>query len=798
MRMSSQGQSQINGWSTVVNGLMKRPPTQHVAQLSGGDLSSAYIQIMNRSVTERYIAIITAGNLQVFDLAGNAKTVNFPYGKAYLNYGGAAPVTWARTTAWLLVGAYVRPTAPNGFIYQAASFTGGTGGNTGTTEPAWPTVPGDTVVDGTITWQCFEDFTGNALTAQDDFSAVTVADYTFVLNKTVTVQMQAPTVDQTAQPDGYFNLSRASLNKFYGQSYTNVPSLGQYPPNPPGTLTGTVQSFDYLPWPGNTNNDSTPSEGAVYEVQGDVTSAFTSYYVIWQGGVYNETVKPGLSNSIDASTMPWALIREANGTFTFAPFSWAPRKVGDAVTNPPPSFVGRQLRDVFFYQNRLGLCCDENAIMSKAGDFGNYFRLTVTQLLPDDVIDIGASETSVTFMNFAVPFATGMMLFSDQTEFRLMTPIAGALTPTTVALDVATRYLSSATVRPIMLGSDVYFVSEDSAYAHIREYFVKLNYLGQFSMDATDITAHVPKYIPKGVFLLTGSLLHEALFCATSAHPTRLYVYQFYWLNEQQKGQSAWHYWDFGAGNSILSSYALDDFLYILINRSGSTFIEKINLALGSNVGLTDTRGNLYDILLDRRVSVTGTYQSADNTTLFDLPYTYNQAAVQLVSADGATPGALSDPTKYQFYAPTQLKVPGNVAGTFWVGEAYTFSYQFSQQFMPNQKGDGVLSGRLTLRNWTVDYVDTAYFQSKVDSYGNGQPETLSFITADMAAYTGLTLGETALQLGTPTFGNGQFSFGVFGQSTEATITLLNDTPYSCTFVSAEWEADYVNRSRTI
>jgi len=44
----------------------------------------------------------------------------------------------------------VKPTTQNGFWYEAT--TGGT--SHATTEPVWPTVVGNTIVDGTVTWTC--------------------------------------------------------------------------------------------------------------------------------------------------------------------------------------------------------------------------------------------------------------------------------------------------------------------------------------------------------------------------------------------------------------------------------------------------------------------------------------------------------------------------------------------------------------------------------------------------------------------------------------------------------------------
>ena len=75
LRLNSQATSQVNGFSSVVEGLKKRPPSNYVAKLSSSSLSNAYIHTINRDASERYIVVITNGALSVYDITGAAKTV---------------------------------------------------------------------------------------------------------------------------------------------------------------------------------------------------------------------------------------------------------------------------------------------------------------------------------------------------------------------------------------------------------------------------------------------------------------------------------------------------------------------------------------------------------------------------------------------------------------------------------------------------------------------------------------------------------------------------------------------------
>lgn len=66
--------------------------------------------------------------------------------------------TAPKTSAWAPSARHdpdewVRPTVNNGFLYQAVN-SKNPGRSTGLTEPTWPTVVGNTVVDGDITWKC--------------------------------------------------------------------------------------------------------------------------------------------------------------------------------------------------------------------------------------------------------------------------------------------------------------------------------------------------------------------------------------------------------------------------------------------------------------------------------------------------------------------------------------------------------------------------------------------------------------------------------------------------------------------
>ena len=55
LRLPSQASVQENGFSSVVEGLKKRPNTSHIAKISTSTLANAYVHAINRDASERYI-----------------------------------------------------------------------------------------------------------------------------------------------------------------------------------------------------------------------------------------------------------------------------------------------------------------------------------------------------------------------------------------------------------------------------------------------------------------------------------------------------------------------------------------------------------------------------------------------------------------------------------------------------------------------------------------------------------------------------------------------------------------------
>lgn len=735
VRAPSQLEAQLNCTSTVVDGVRKRNPTEHIAKVTGDRLGTALLHTINRDTQERYQVIVTPSGIRVFDLEGNEKTVTAPLGWDYLEL------------------------------------------------PA-------------------------GIDSRNGYVLMTVADFTFVLNKTKVVELLDVGADLDPPSVDYWWLNRplpetSPLRHYdpeepdYGDPdppppnnpppggsgggeappASSNPSTGGYESNPTGTYVGEVQTLQDLPSTGY-------SIGDVYKIIGTNESNFQSYYVIRSATGWYETVKPGLKNLVNAETMPHALVRQGDGTFAFGPFGWQPRRVGDEATNPHPSFVGRAIRDMYFHRNRLGFLVDENAVLSRAGRFDVWHRLTVVDYLPDEVIDIAASETKVTQMEFAVPMGGTMMIFSDQTQFRMTHN--EVLTGTTVSLDVATSYPMIRGVRPQAAGSDVYFASDGAGWGCIREYFVSEDGV---THDASDVTAHVQRYIPAGIHSLATAPEFDSVFVLTDGAPNRVYVYRYYWQTESEKAQSAWSHWSLDDDAHILHAKALGGYLYLLVDRPDGTYLERVALFHGSFAG-----GLAWQTYLDRRCELYGSYNLASDTTTFTVPYPVSESLrSNFVASNGnAFADAKSSTHVLTWLSSTTFSVSGDVtAGPLVCGLGYVSMIRMSRQYPQNSRGEAIHTGRLQLKTFTVHFTDTAYFNVIVRPYGTSTGA--HYITAHPQRRVNVSGLDV---LGTPVFTSGKATVSVQANAAEAAIDLVSDSHVGFCFTSAEWEGFYHNRAR--
>lgn len=87
LRHPEQLEEQLNGYSSEAGGLQKRPPSILVSNLGRkiNDSAKPLVHFIDRDVNEKYIVLFTGSDIEIYDMQGNRKTVNYASGtKPYI------------------------------------------------------------------------------------------------------------------------------------------------------------------------------------------------------------------------------------------------------------------------------------------------------------------------------------------------------------------------------------------------------------------------------------------------------------------------------------------------------------------------------------------------------------------------------------------------------------------------------------------------------------------------------------------------------------------------------------------
>ena len=305
-------------------------------------------------------------------------------------------------------------------------------------------------------------------------------------------------------------------------------------------------------------------EGYVAQISNTADLDTDDYYVIFKAdngssgvGSWEETVRPHnfASNSdpmvlgLDPATMPHALINNRNGTFTFSKLDlstanaasndnyWKNRTVGDNTSNPFPTFNGKNIQQMFFHRNRLGLIADEQVVMSQPGRYFDFFIVSAIAASDDNPIDITVSDIKPAFINHTLPIQKGMMLFSDNGQFLLFTE-SDIFSPKTVRLKKIASYECDSSIDPVDLGTSVLFTSNVSAYARAFEATILDDDVAPKILEQTRV---VPEFLPKDITKSTNSAAIGIVTYGKKGDST-VYHYKYYDAGNQRE-QSAWYSW---------------------------------------------------------------------------------------------------------------------------------------------------------------------------------------------------------------------------------------------------------------
>ena len=378
-------------------------------------------------------------------------------------------------------------------------------------------------------------------------------------------------------------------------------------------------------------------------------------------------------------------------------------------------------------------------------------------------------------------------MFSDQCQFSLEHDTT--LSNATVSVKPVTEFEASIKVVPVSSGKTVFFATEQGAFGGLREYITLPDSSDQ--NDAADVTAHVPRYIRGHIRSLVCSTGEDVLLALGEEIRSSIWVYKYFW-NGSQKIQSAWFRFDMSG--DVLAAFFINTQCYCIMQYEDGVYLEVMDFAPGHKDENSD-----FEFCLDRKITeaslVVGEYDVASNTSRITLPYSVPAGKVPVVVTRPVEAGAngsgevfsvTSDPSD-----PKTFIVAGRLTGkALYAGIPYTSSYTFSTfAIRESEKGNAVTTGRLQLRNLTLNCSNTGYLKMLV---------TPAFRKTSTYVFTGRQLGHGANRLGYISLYTGTVKCPILSLNTQVTIKVESDAFLPFAVVNASWEGFYNTRDQRV
>ena len=844
LRLANQAEEQENAGGTIIEGLKKRPSTQHIKALASAPTGSSKWHIINRSASEQYAVAFSDDDLRVYDLTtGDSKTIKDIGGDtanaadfAYLNVTDASNIE-ALTVAdyTIVVNKEVQPrmssatTAarnPEALVFVRAGNYGtkyiviykqgsDSGSVTYHTKNGSNAADIDDIQTSFIAEALVHGMTASSLDASTypGISRATIsgspwpldAAYWTVAREGSSIWLQRDDTNEfTIRTDDSVASSNLSVVKDTVQTFSSLPTVA---PN------GFSVKIEGLPDQGST-------DAAAYYVAFETSSETTTGapgVAAFEDGFWKESVAEGIEYKVDPATMPHLLIRMSDGNFLWTkadgvatsgglpaltPPKWGEREAGDETSNARPAWLaksdgtdGELIRNMAFFADRLVMLSGQNVTLSESGQYFSFFRTTVTSLLDSARMAVTAAHTSVNLLNYAVPMREQLVVFSQFTQFALRGSSDGTLTPTNVYITAATDYETSILAAPVAAKRSIYATAPRGSATLVRELFDSGS-TARPQFDAVEVTSQVPTYIQGDVKHLAATGIEDMLMVlAEPASGVKNTLYAFkYLVNGDERVQSAWSKYTFGGTNCDIQHVDwVDQELYLIVKRGSEVCLEKMNFEAYLKDADTD-----FSVLLDRRITdattgVSRSYNATTDQTTYTIPYTVGAGATMQVVTRQSGSTKAGQQLSVVSASGTSIIVSGSHATTpVYIGESYELKYTFTELNLKSAYKGGAASrpalgaGSFRLRFGSVLFEDSAFFKVKVTPKNQ---------TAYEYIMSGKILSSSQNAIGSIGLESGTFRFPLMGNHKDITIELVNDSPLPSRFIAAEWESNYHTRN---
>ena len=507
-------------------------------------------------------------------------------------------------------------------------------------------------------------------------------------------------------------------------------------------------------------------------------------------GYWVETLDPNVFPGVVEHTMPHELVNTAANTFTYRPITFTKRLAGDDLTNPVPSFIDKKIEKTFYHSNRLGFLAGDNVILSQAGEPFNFFHITARAQSAADPIDIACQTTRPTSLKNVLPTAGGLILFSKNQQFIMLSENDGVLSPLTTSTKAISNFELDTNIEPVDFGSYFNFLTKTPGQTRV----FSMVFQGKDDPPKSlDISTVVGTWIPTTIDNFVASVQSQLL--ALSSQSSRdIYAFRTYNDGEKPLMQS-WFKWKL-PGTVQHINIDNDDF-YAVTKQGGNWTMSLANLTQSPDDAIiVNNNGDKINPCMDLYKAASSVAYDTDNDlSKCYLPFTddTNLDPIIVIAGDTSggtyaesgftiTPGRGSDGTGAYFSVPGKNLT--SVASNVIVGYRYDFDVTLPKTYFydSNKRSDYTAALTLARMKFAVGLSGMMGFKIKIkgrDEWYNINP----VVTADTYLADDVPLDEHSV-----------FTVPIHQRTENTEVRLFNDSPFPVSLNSMMWEGNYSPR----
>ena len=169
---------------------------------------------------------------------------------------------------------------------------------------------------------------------------------------------------------------------------------------------------------------------------------------------------------------------------------------------------------MLFFRNRFTILSEEYIVMSRPGDFLNFWSKSAISFIASDPIDISASSEYPAEMYDGIQVNTGLVLFSKNQQYMLTTD-SDVFSPTTAKINALSTYNFNFATNPISLGTTIGFLDNAGKFSR---FFEMAQVQREGEPQVIEQSAVVPKLFEQDLKLISNSRENDIVLFLSLIH----------------------------------------------------------------------------------------------------------------------------------------------------------------------------------------------------------------------------------------------------------------------------------------